>query len=207
MIFGPRVRVVGFVPMTVLAGLRVVAIATALLDAQPPGPRAELPISEQNEIVRTRCAVCHTDAKPLGGLSLAHFDARRPDPALARMMLVKIKDDGAMTASGSPMPPADSYRAFVDALASYASRTPADPRWTVDLATDPATPKRGHSVVTARADLPSGTVVLTCNGATRQALVTMSGKSGDTSGAVDFDGLSPVVRAIFSWCLTKDVAR
>src|SRR5215831_6712190 len=161
--------------------------------------QAGLSVAEQNEITRTRCAVCHTDAKPLGGLSLEHFDAANPDPALARMMLVKIKDDGAITASGKPMPPADVYDGFVNALASYAARPPADPRWTVELAADPG---RGHPVVTARAAFASGSVVFTCNGASRHAAITPVGKTSDASGAIDFEGLSPTVRAIFSWCLT-----
>jgi hypothetical protein len=164
--------------------------------------QAGLSVADQNEITRTRCAVCHTDAKPLGGLSLEHFDAAHPDPALARMMLVKIKDDGAITASGAPKPPAEAYDAFINALASYASQPPADPRWTVDLAVNPALPSRGHSVVTARAALPSASVVLTCNGANRRAEITTGGAAGQASGAIDFEGLSPTVRAIFSWCLT-----
>ena len=164
--------------------------------------QAGLSVADQNEITRTRCAVCHTNAKPLGGLSLEHFDAANPDPALARMMLVKIKDDGAITASGAPKPPADIYDAFVNALASYAARPPADPRWTVELAADPAMPKRGHAVVTARAAFASGSVVFTCNGASRHAEITPVDKTSEASGAIDFEGLSPTVRAIFSWCLT-----
>jgi len=161
--------------------------------------QAGLSVADQNEITRTRCAVCHTDAKPLGGLSLEHFDAANPDPAIARMMLVKIKDDGAINAAGKPMPPADVYDAFVNALASYAARPPADPRWTVELA---AYPGRGHPVVTARAAFASGSVVFTCNGATRHAAITPVDKAEGASAAIDFDGLSPTVRAIFSWCLT-----
>jgi hypothetical protein len=170
---------------------------TALTSAQ-----AGLSVADQNEITRTRCAVCHTDAKPLGGLSLEHFDAANPDPAVARMMLVKITDDGALTASGAPKPPAEAYDAFINALASYAARPPVDPRWTVDLAADPTMPNRGHAVVTARAAFPSGSVVLTCNGASRHAEITTAGKTGQGSAAIDFEGLSPTVRAIFSWCLT-----
>ena len=146
--------------------------------------------------------MCHTDAKPLGGLSLEHFDAASPDPALARMMLVKIKDDGAITASGAPKPPAETYDAFITALASYASRPPADSRWTVDLISDPAMPTRGHPVVSARAAFASGSVVLTCNGAKRHAEVTAAGNGQPAPAAIDFDGLSPTIRAIFAWCLT-----
>ena len=158
-----------------------------------------LSVAEQNEITMTRCAVCHTDAKPLGGLSLEHFDAAQPDPALARMMLVKIKEDGAITASGAPKPQAETYDAFISALQSYALRPYADPRWTVELNVDPAMPKRGHSVVTARA----GHIVLTCNGASRHAEMTTTAKSEEAAGSIDFDGLSPTIRAIFSWCLAK----
>jgi hypothetical protein len=180
-------------------GVLVGVVAFASVTSAQTG----LSVAEQNEITRTRCAVCHTDAKPLGGLSLEHFDAAQPDPALARMMLVKIKDDGAITASGAPKPPPETYDAFMSALQSYALRPPADPRWTVQLNADPAMPNRGHSVVTARAELPSGHIVLTCNGASRHAEMTTTAKSGEAAGSIDFDGLSPTVRAIFSWCLAK----
>src|SRR5205823_5264812 len=100
---------------------------------------------------------------------------------------VKIKDDGAITASGAPKPRAEIYDAFITALASYAARPPADPHWTVDLAADPTMPKRGHAVVTARAMLPSGTVVLTCNGASRHAEITTADKTGQASGAIDLE--------------------
>jgi hypothetical protein len=115
---------------TFVVFVEIVALG-AVVSAQ-----AGLSVADQNEITRTRCAVCHTDAKPLGALSLEHFDAANPDPALARMMLVKIQDDGAITASGAPKPPTEAYDAFVEALASYAARPPADPRWTVELAID-----------------------------------------------------------------------
>jgi hypothetical protein len=188
--------------MKTMFGILVIAMAAARVGGQEAGA-VSLSVADQNEITRTRCAVCHTDAKPLGGLSLEHFDAARPDPALARMMLVKIKDDGAITASGAPKPPTETYKAFIDALASFASRPPADTRWTVDLGLDPAAPKRGHSLVTARAELASATVLLTCNGATRHAEISSQGKGGVEPGLIDFEGLSPTVRAIFSWCLAK----
>jgi hypothetical protein len=55
------------------------AVILAAMVAGPlanPAPAAELiPPARQNALVRTYCAVCHTDATKNGGLSLDHFDA------------------------------------------------------------------------------------------------------------------------------------
>ena len=187
--------------MKVLLGVCVIAIAGARVAAQQPG--VVLSVAEQNELAHKRCAVCHTDAKPLGGLSLEHFDAAQPDPAIARMMLVKIKDDGAISAAGMPVPPPETRDAFIAALAATASHSSPESRWTIDLLVDPLTPNRGHSLVTARAELPSGTVLFQCNGASRRAAMQVSGKDNASPSSVDFDGLSTSVRAILAWCLAK----
>ena len=60
---------------------------------------ATMPASRQNELVRTYCTVCHTDAARNGGLSLEHFDAANPDPGVAAMLASKLKGK-AMGASG-----------------------------------------------------------------------------------------------------------
>ncbi len=187
--------------MKILLGTIVLAVAGASVMAQQPD--VALSVAEQNELTHKRCAVCHTDAKPLGGLSLEHFDADQPDPAIARMMLVKITGDGAISAAGMPVPSPETRDAFVAALAAMASHTSPESRWTVDLLVDPLTPNRGHSLVTARTELPSGTVLLQCNGASRRAAMQVSGTASTSPSSVNFDGLSAPVRAILAWCLAK----
>ena len=55
-----------------------------------------MPVAQQNALVQKHCVGCHKGATPGGGLSLEAFDAARPDPSVAGMMLVKITSDGAM---------------------------------------------------------------------------------------------------------------
>lgn len=158
-----------------------------------------------NELVQTRCAVCHTDAKPLGGLSLQPFDAARPDPAVARLMLVKVRDDGAMFAAGNPSPSKETIDAFVRGIAELSARPPADARWTVDMQ---PSPKGGHSVVVATRTVGAAQLRLACDGKTRRGHVAIEGAPGTAQGApatLDFDGLSPTVRQIIAWCLAAPI--
>src|SRR5262245_9214637 len=55
-----------------------------------------MPVKQQNDLVQKRCVPCHSGARPKGGLLLEQFDAAAPDPAVARMMLIKIERDGAI---------------------------------------------------------------------------------------------------------------
>src|SRR5689334_21722753 len=75
-----------------------------------------MPVLQQNALVQKYCAVCHSDAKMMGGLSLEHFDAAHPDPSIATMMVNKL-NSGAMGAAGIAQPD----RSVVDALASALS--------------------------------------------------------------------------------------
>src|SRR5580704_5832815 len=55
------------------------------------GQAAELMAAPQeNAVVQKYCGSCHSDALMYGGLSVQHFDAARPDPTLAAMLLSKI---------------------------------------------------------------------------------------------------------------------
>ena len=65
--------------------------------------RAAMPAAEQNALVMKYCAVCHTDSAMNGGLSLQHYDAAKPDPGLAAMILTKL-NNGAMGAAGKGVP-------------------------------------------------------------------------------------------------------
>jgi cytochrome c551/c552 len=182
-----------------------VAVALTLLGGavahpaaqQQAGPGAPLPVAQQNALVQKRCVICHTDATPLGGLSLQHFDAAQPDPDVARIMRVKIVEDGAISAAGQPVPDRVTTALLVEALAA-ASRSGPATKWRVELEADPLVPNTGHALVTARAD--EGGVVFSCNGKTRRPRLQATGTTVSPS-AVDFEGLSPTIRQIFSWCL------
>lgn len=45
---------------------------------------------QETAVVQKYCGSCHSDALMYGGLSVQHFDAARPDPTLAAMLLNKI---------------------------------------------------------------------------------------------------------------------
>jgi hypothetical protein len=91
-------------------------------------PAAELmPPVQQNALVNKYCAVCHTDAVKNGGLSLEHYDAAQPNPALAAMLLSKLRN-GAMGAAGLGIPDTTTRDAWVAATAAQAERAKG---WTV----------------------------------------------------------------------------
>src|SRR5438552_4720599 len=81
----------------------------------------DLSPAQQNALVQKYCAVCHTDAANNGGLSLAHYDAARADPALAAMLLSKLRN-GAMGAAGLGIPDEQTRDAWVAATAAQAAR-------------------------------------------------------------------------------------
>ncbi len=145
--------------------------------------------SDVNDLIRRRCVVCHNTAKPLGGLNLQLFDATQPDPAVALMMSVKVDMDGALFAAGKPVPSAATIDEFLRAL--RASATQSGP-WTVSLESALG---RGHALVVARTHSAAGEARFTCNGATRTF------ESTPTQGQPAFEGLSPTVQNVFTWCL------
>ena len=112
-----------------------VAVAAGLILTTPAAVASgAMPVEQQNALVEKYCAVCHTDAVRNGGLSLEHFDAARPDPGVAAMIVSKLKAN-AMGASGQPLPD----RAAQDALLSALSAASVGAnRWTVNQAPGPA---------------------------------------------------------------------
>src|SRR5215831_1275851 len=81
---------------------------------------AAMPAAEQNALLRRYCAVCHTDTAMNGGLSLQHYDAAKRDPALAAMILSKLRN-GAMGAAGNGVPDKAAQQAWVQATTEQAS--------------------------------------------------------------------------------------
>src|ERR1039458_714546 len=62
----------------------------ALIASSVTAASAAMPAAQQNQLVQTYCAVCHTDASRNGGLSLEHFDAAHANPGVAAMLLSKL---------------------------------------------------------------------------------------------------------------------
>ncbi|HEY3836417.1 MAG TPA: hypothetical protein VGL72_07595 [Bryobacteraceae bacterium] len=136
-------------------------------------PTAELmPPAQQNTLVQKYCAVCHRDAAKNGGLSLEHYDAAQADPALAAMLLSKLRN-GAMGAAGLGIPDPATRAAWVAVTTAQAERAKD---WTVIRA---AAPESKGSVLTASivrevtprrqdTDAPVYRLTLTCDSASRK---------------------------------------
>jgi len=92
--------------------LWLVAIATPVY--------AAMPAAEQTSLVKTYCAVCHTDAARNGGLSLEHYDAAKRDPPLAAMILSKL-NNGAMGAAGKGVPDKAAQQAWLESTREQAA--------------------------------------------------------------------------------------
>jgi len=93
--------------------------------------------AQETAMVQKYCGSCHSDKLMYGGLSVEHFDATRPDPTLAAMLLSKITNGhtpkdvsaaasaevlkmmkaSAMGAAGQGVPDEESQVMFSRALA------------------------------------------------------------------------------------------
>ena len=185
-----------------LAGALSLGLVAGAQEVVPPATVA-MSAGQQNELVKTRCVMCHSDVQRKGGLSLENFDAVHPDPGIARMMIVKVADDGAMTAAGGTVPDRATVDAFVGALSVAIRRAaPVSNGWTVDLTVDPLTPGLGHSFVTARAvqevPLPNDArasavyqLTLSCNGAVRRANTQLLTYTKAGPGAPTMERVTP----------------
>ncbi|MCU1324850.1 MAG: hypothetical protein JWN34_220 [Bryobacterales bacterium] len=96
----------------------LLALTSALAMGLPTW--AAMPSAEQNGLVKQYCAVCHTDEASNGGLSLEHYDAARPDPTLAAMMLTEL-NNGAMGAAGKGVPDKAAQLAWVESTKEQAA--------------------------------------------------------------------------------------
>jgi cytochrome c551/c552 len=105
------------------------ALATIIAGgfAMPAAAADIMPPAQQNALVQQYCAVCHTDAVKNGGLSLEHYDAAQANPALAAMLLSKLRN-GAIGAAGVGIPDPATRTAWVAATTAQAERAK---RWTV----------------------------------------------------------------------------
>jgi hypothetical protein len=110
-------------------GYRTVVLAAVIAGrfAIPASAAGLMSPAQQNTLVQKYCAVCHTDAAKNGGLSLEHYDASQVNPALAAMLLSKLRN-GAMGAAGLGIPDPATRDAWVAATAAQAERAHG---WTV----------------------------------------------------------------------------
>ena len=195
---------------TLIAALAVgCSMATAA--AQRPEPVLQLAstaTAQQNAILRAHCVVCHTSAKPAGGLVLDTFDLARPDPGIARMLRVKIVEDAALGAAGIPQPDAATIDALVHALAA-ASEQEIDGigRWRAYVAEEG---RSGYSLITVRIVQPAQRrggaaasaayeLTLTCGGRSREGNVSLGRHvTNAVSGPVPTNSAEPVTGPAFS---------
>ena len=166
---------------------------------QAPAANAAMPVAQQNALVQKYCAVCHSDAKPTGGLSLEKFDAANPDPGVAAMMVSKLKG-GAMSAAAIPQPDPTTFNALKSALSAEAVGAGG---WTVTRTQNPTSqaPILTASVVqeapsATNADADLYRLTLTCHVDTHAAEMQLAWAPGDvpqTGGAISaaVDGKAP----------------
>ncbi|HEX4133685.1 MAG TPA: hypothetical protein VHY84_03610 [Bryobacteraceae bacterium] len=141
-------------------------LACLVLTGQQPAQAAEqMPAGQQTALVQKYCAVCHTDQVKNGGLSLQHYDASQADPALAAMLLSKLRN-GAMGAAGLGVPDKPTQEAWVAATTAQAERSRD---WNVTRTTDlTASIVRDVAPRKPGEDSPLYRLTLDCNTATHQ---------------------------------------
>ena len=72
----------------VVVGAGVIVIR--LLAPETAAEAGQMPVREQNALIRTHCLPCHSDATPVGALSVEHLDIGRAPDSLAAMLLSQI---------------------------------------------------------------------------------------------------------------------
>jgi hypothetical protein len=121
--------------------------------ARPPASD-RLALAEQNALIRKHCLPCHSDAMPLGALSVEQLDVARAPDSLLAMLVSQITQHlplataqashndataraavtarmrrGAMTAAGLPLPADETIHALIDSLAA---RTAHAREWNIE---------------------------------------------------------------------------
>jgi len=159
---------------------RIVMLAAVVAGGFPiAAPAAEImPPAQQNALVQKYCAVCHTDSVKNGGLSLAHYDATELNPALAAMLLSKLRN-GAMGAAGLGIPDPTTREAWVAATATQAENAKG---WTVLRSEVPAS--KAHIVTAsmvrevaprqANTDSPVYRLTFSCDSVSRKGEVQLT---------------------------------
>ena len=148
----------------VITSFSFVATTSALAENEA------LPVAQQNALVHKYCAVCHTDSSRNGGLSLEHYNAGTPDPALAAMLLSKLRN-GAMGAAGLGIPDKVTGDAWIAATTAQAAGAE---QWSVIHRDDAGSKVLRASIVREVAPRKPGTsapvyrLTLTCNVSKRQ---------------------------------------
>ena len=178
----------------------LVALAAGLISAAGAGET--MPAAQQTALVQKYCAVCHNDHHVNGGLTLQHFDATRPDPAVAALLVSKLTNGfspkqvsalerdpggsakitgkmqvGAMGAAGLPAPDRATQAALAGALSADAA---GYDEWTVTL----QAPLLGASIVREvpspknAGDTDLYRLTLTCHADTHQAQMVLAWAPG-----------------------------
>jgi hypothetical protein len=186
-----------------LANIVVTWAAFSVMGIPLVAEAQDMPAREQNALVRRYCATCHTDAARNGGLSLEHYDAARIDPALAAMLLSKLRN-GAMGASGLPIPDPPTRDAWVAATKAQAEGAGT---WTVTR-TEPLA-EQGSSLTASivrqvqprkpNTDSPLYRLIVRCEGATRRGEMQLTWSpepQTDRMFLVSGDGRSPVAHTL-----------
>jgi len=141
----------------VLIAISLAAVPLLYSTARGDESAAEMmPAAQQNAVVQKYCGVCHSDALMYGGLSVEHFDAARPEPSLAAMLVSKLTSGqsprvvnaalqgpnskatildfmktGAMGAAGKGVPDESTQVALVKTLSAEAAGAEQwDSQWT-----------------------------------------------------------------------------
>jgi len=168
-------------------------ICVAALAVRVAVASGAMPAAQQNALIQTYCAVCHTDASRNGGLSLQHFDAEHPDPTVAAMVLGKLKT-GAIGAAGLKPPDDATVQAWIIATAAEAAGAN---RWNVNRTEDAVTKA---SIVSASIvqELPSAAIpdvpdsyrlTVTCRADTREAGMELAWSPGSPTMGQVFSAL------------------
>jgi hypothetical protein len=150
--------------------LRALVIASATFVATTSALGEAFSVAQQNALVHKYCAVCHTDSSRNGGLSLEQYDAATSDPALAAMLLSKLRN-GAIGAAGLGIPDKATSDAWIAATAAQAEGAK---KWSVIHRDEPESKVLRARIIREVAsrlpgtDAPVYRLTLTCNVSKRQ---------------------------------------